>query len=44
MVIDPWGEILAQQAEGPGVVMADITRAQLDAARLRLPALKHGVL
>ena len=44
MVVDPWGEILAQQGEGPGVVMADITRAQLDAARLRLPALKHGVL
>ena len=44
MVVDPWGTILAQQAEGPGVVMAEISRLQLDAARLRLPALKHGVM
>ena len=44
MVVDPWGHMLAQQAEGAGVVMADITMAQLDAARARLPALMHGVL
>ena len=44
MVVDPWGQILAQQAEGADVVVADISRVQLDAARLRLPALKHRVL
>jgi nitrilase len=44
MVVDPWGEVLAQQTEGAGVVMADVFKARLDADRLRLPALGHGVL
>ena len=44
MVIDPWGQILAQQDEGAGVVMAEIAKADLDAARLRLAALGHRVL
>ncbi|MES2363522.1 MAG: carbon-nitrogen hydrolase family protein [Pseudomonadota bacterium] len=44
MVVDPWGQILAQQAEGPGLVVAELLKARLDAERLRLPALNHGVL
>ena len=44
MVVDAWGRILAQQSEGPGVVLADIDRAQLAALRLQLPALDHAVL
>ena len=44
MVIDPWGQILAQQADGAGVVMAEVLKADLEAARTRLPALSHGVL
>lgn len=44
MLIDPWGQVLAQQAEGPGVVLAELLRASLDAQRTRLPALGHGVL
>ena len=44
MVVNPWGEILAQQSEGAGVVMAEVLKARLDADRLRLPALGHGVL
>ncbi|MBC7611134.1 MAG: carbon-nitrogen hydrolase family protein [Polaromonas sp.] len=44
MVVDPWGQILAQQAEGAGVVMAEIVKAHLDDARVRLPALSHGAL
>ena len=44
MVVDPWGQILAQQGEGAGVVLAEVLKARLDAERLRLPALGHGVL
>ncbi|RYX96847.1 MAG: carbon-nitrogen hydrolase family protein [Comamonadaceae bacterium] len=43
MVVGPWGAVLAQQAEGAGVVIADILKSQLDAERLRLPALTHRV-
>ncbi|TSE25807.1 carbon-nitrogen hydrolase family protein [Tepidimonas aquatica] len=41
MVVDPWGVVLAQQATGPGVVVAELDRAYLDDVRRRLPALQH---
>ena len=41
MVIDPWGVVLAQQATGAGVVMAELDRARLEEVRRRLPALQH---
>jgi deaminated glutathione amidase len=41
MVIDPWGQVLAMQAEGPGVVVADIDLARLHAVREQLPSLQH---
>ncbi len=44
MVIDPWGEVLAQQAEGPGVVLANCDSQRLQAVRTQLPALQHRVL
>ena len=44
MVIGPWGEILAEQAEGPGVVMGEVLGARLQEVRQRLPALNHRVL
>ena len=44
MVVDAWGLILAEQAEGPGVVLADIDKASLAAHRLQLPALQHRTL
>ncbi len=44
MVVNPWGEILAQREEGVGVVMAEIGKAGLEADRVRLPALGHRVL
>jgi nitrilase len=43
MVIDPWGRVLAQQAEGEGVVLADVQRPALEQARRNLPALQHRV-
>ena len=41
MVIDPWGEILALQSAGPGVVMADIDMQRLRSVREQLPSLQH---
>jgi len=40
-VVDPWGEVLAQRAEGAGVVMADVAPERLAAVRVQLPALEH---
>ncbi|RZJ27193.1 MAG: carbon-nitrogen hydrolase family protein [Haliea sp.] len=44
LIADPWGEILAQHAQGPAVVMAELRADRLAAVRLQLPALNHGVL
>ncbi|ABM39192.1 carbon-nitrogen hydrolase family protein [Polaromonas naphthalenivorans] len=44
MVVGPWGEILAEQAEGPGVIMGEVLHARLQEVRQRLPALSHRVL
>mgnify|MGYP006190677375 CR=1 FL=1 len=41
MVIDPWGQVMAMQAEGPGVVLADIDLERLRAVREQLPSLQH---
>jgi deaminated glutathione amidase len=43
-VIDAWGEVLAEQAQGPGVVMARCDVASLQARRSQLPALEHRIL
>ena len=42
MIVSPWGEILAEAGEDPCVVFADIDVSQSEAARARIPALKHG--
>jgi len=44
LAIDPWGQVLAQQAEGPGVVLADCDWARVQAVRAQLPALAHRVM
>ena len=41
MVVDPWGEILAQQEQEQGVVLAVIDQSHLNACRGQLPALDH---
>ena len=41
MVVSSWGEVLAQRAEGAGVVLADISMPQLVQRRTQLPALAH---
>ena len=44
MVVDPWGLILGERAEGAGVVFAEADAARLAECRLQLPALEHRVL
>lgn len=40
-IVDPWGRILAERADGPGVVWADLTQEALEKPRRELPALKN---
>ena len=44
LAIDPWGAILAQQAQEPGVILATLDAAQLARCRMQLPALQHRLL
>ena len=44
MLIDPWGQVLAQREQQAGVVLADLDFELLSACRSRLPALSHRVL
>ena len=41
MIVGPWGEVLAQRDEGPGVVAADVDVERINAVRKQLPALTH---
>ena len=41
MLVDPWGEIVASQAEGEGVIVGDIDPSRIADIRARLPALAH---
>ena len=42
LVIDPWGEILAEGGTEPGIILADIDPARVVTARSRIPSLHHG--
>jgi len=44
LLIDPWGAVLGELAEGEGLVTAELAIAQLNACRAQLPALEHRVL
>jgi nitrilase len=44
MLVDPWGEVLAQKPEGQGVVCRDLSLAARAACHAKLPALEHFVL
>ena len=41
LIVDPWGQILADGGEDKGFVLAEINLDQADAARARIPALNH---
>jgi predicted amidohydrolase len=42
IVVDPWGNVLAEGGAEPGVVMAEIDPALVAEARKRIPSLQHG--
>jgi predicted amidohydrolase len=44
MLVDPWGEVLAEQAEGAGCVLGTMDATRLQTVRGQLPALEHRVL
>jgi predicted amidohydrolase len=41
MIVSPWGEVLAEAGEEPGIIAATIDPSEVSAARQRIPALKH---
>ena len=41
MIVDPWGEIVNQIEQGPGVVLADVDPLRQEAIRRDFPALSH---
>ena len=41
VLIDPWGVILAERDEGPGVIVGDIDSERIAQVRRELPALAH---
>lgn len=41
LIIAPWGEILAEAGEKPGIIIAEIEPARIAAARKQLPSLSH---
>jgi len=44
MLVDPWGAVLAQREEGPGLVIGEIDPTRIMECRQSLPALSHRVL
>ena len=42
LIIDPWGEILAESGIEPGVVLAKIDPARVVEVRKSIPSLQHG--
>ncbi len=41
MIVDPWGVVIAQCGEGPGVAVAPVELDRVDAVRAMLPSLQH---
>lgn len=41
LIVDPWGEILAEGGEDPGIIWADIDLAKVTKVRGQIPSLQH---
>ena len=41
LIIDPWGEVLAEAGVDPGVIFATLDLSKVDDARGKVPSLKH---
>lgn len=44
LIVDPWGRVLSEIAEGPGVVTADLDPERLGEIRTRMPVWEHRKL
>jgi predicted amidohydrolase len=44
VLIDPWGSVVAELDQGPGIIVGDVDPARLESVRAELPALAHRVL
>jgi len=44
MIVDPWGAVVAQVADGPGMALAELGFERQDQLRRELPALSHARL
>jgi predicted amidohydrolase len=44
LVVDPWGAIVGERAEGDGVVLATLDGATVAKRRAQMPCLEHAVL
>ena len=42
LMVDPWGTVLADAGEGPGMVMAELDLDLVEGTRSRIPSLSHG--
>ena len=41
LIVDPWGKVLADGGEEPGIILAEIVPSQVAEVRARVPALVH---
>ena len=42
LIVDPWGDILAQAEDSDGFILADLELSLVAKAREQIPALLHG--
>ena len=42
LIVDPWGVVLAEGGEEPGIVLARIDPSKVETARKTVPSLQHG--
>ena len=42
LIVNPWGEVIADAGLEPGVLVADLDLAEVDRARKRIPSLTHN--
>ncbi len=43
MIVDPWGLVLAQAQDRPGVIVADIDLEQIERVQRQIPCMEHRV-
>jgi len=41
MIVDPWGQIVAMAADGPGMALAEIDKVTIERVRASMPVIEH---